>query len=195
MPAHGNSSLHHQSCAQVQRQHQQVGGSCRFYPASRHSHSPHQLRLRTFNLSTDPGIPLSRVFADVRNEVALSASHLPRRHFQCVAASSPISVVATPKPHYSPCRASSNSSSVIVSGINSWMMLSYVPAVNTSNPVVQTMLDQLLRRRRVSRSIGIDKLHRLHGAHSAHVLAKRMLPLPGESVPLKLLSERAGASQ
>jgi hypothetical protein len=47
MPAHGNSSLHHPSCAQVQRQHQQVGGSCRFFPASRHSHPPHQRRLRT----------------------------------------------------------------------------------------------------------------------------------------------------
>lgn len=71
MPAHGDCSLHHPSCAQVQRQHHQVGRSCRFYLASRHSHSPHQLRLRTFNLSTDPRAPYLGFLQDVRNEVAL----------------------------------------------------------------------------------------------------------------------------
>jgi hypothetical protein len=68
MPAHGNSFLHHPSCAQVQRQHQQIGGSCRLYPASRHSHSPHQLKLRTFNLSKDPGDLYLGFLRDVPNE-------------------------------------------------------------------------------------------------------------------------------
>ena len=86
MPAHVNSSLHHPSFAQVQRQHDQVGGNCRFYPASRHSPSPHQLRLRTSNLSTDPGDSYLGFLRDVRNEVALSANHSPRPHCQCVAA-------------------------------------------------------------------------------------------------------------
>jgi hypothetical protein len=39
MPGRGTSSFHHLSCAQVGRQHHQVGGSCRFYPVSHHSPS------------------------------------------------------------------------------------------------------------------------------------------------------------
>jgi len=103
MPAHGNSFLHHPSCAQVQRQHQQIDGSCRFYPASRHSHSPHQLRLRTFNLSKDPGdLYLGFLSEMCQMKVALSADRLPRPHCQCVTATSPSSVAATPKPPPAP---------------------------------------------------------------------------------------------
>ena len=130
MPAHGNSSLHHPSCAQVQRQHQQVGGSCRFFPASRHSHSPHQRRPRTFNLSTDPGAPYLGFLRMCEMEYLYPLINLPRPHCQCVAASCPSSVAATPKPPLAPVRNRQRHQQ----SDSSRMMLSYVPAVNASIP-------------------------------------------------------------